>query len=65
VLVGRLVGCLFVRSYERAERTFGAMLLRGYTGRLPAAAPLRFGAADALMLAVFLPVLLAVRVLLR
>ncbi|MEV6305932.1 cobalt ECF transporter T component CbiQ [Actinoplanes sp. NPDC051861] len=30
------VGALFLRSYERGERVYLAMLSRGYTGRLPA-----------------------------
>lgn len=29
------VGALFLRSYERGERVYLAMLARGYTGRLP------------------------------
>jgi cobalt/nickel transport system permease protein len=28
-------GTLFVRSYERGERVYGAMVSRGYTGRMP------------------------------
>ena len=30
--IGKLVGMLFVRSYERAERVYQAMISRGYTG---------------------------------
>jgi cobalt/nickel transport system permease protein len=30
------VGSLFLRSYERGERVYLAMIARGYTGRLPA-----------------------------
>jgi cobalt/nickel transport system permease protein len=33
--VASSVGVLFVRSYERGERIHGAMLARGFTGRLP------------------------------
>jgi cobalt/nickel transport system permease protein len=29
-------GTLFVRSYERGERVYDAMLSRGYTGAMPA-----------------------------
>ena len=65
LLVGRMVGNLFLRSYERAERIYGAMLLRGYSGRLPPSAPLRFRGADLLALAVVVPVLVAVRLLAR
>ena len=65
VIVGRMVGSLFVRSYERAERMYGAMRLRGYLGRMPAARPLRFRLADGLTLAALLPVLAAVRIFAR
>jgi len=64
VLIGRLVGRLFVRAYERAERVYGAMLQRGYTGRLPASRPLHFRAADAAALSVIVPALAAVRIFL-
>ena len=30
--VGRITGSLFLRSYERSERVYYAMLSRGYTG---------------------------------
>ena len=30
------LGALFLRAYERGERVYGAMLSRGYTGRMPA-----------------------------
>ena len=32
---GASAGALFIRSYERGERVYLAMLSRGYTGRLP------------------------------
>lgn len=32
------IGSLFIRSYERGERVYLAMVSRGYTGRLPAPA---------------------------
>lgn len=31
--VGRMAGTLFIRSYERGERVYDAMLARGYGGR--------------------------------
>ena len=64
-IVGRMAGSLFVRSYERAERIYGAMRLRGYDGRLPTAQPLRFRTADALVLLVLVPLLAAVRIFVR
>lgn len=33
--IGRTAGALFIRSYERGERVFLAMLSRGYAGAMP------------------------------
>ena len=33
--LGQVAGALFIRSYERGERVYLAMLSRGYTGSLP------------------------------
>lgn len=33
-LIGRLVGTLFIRTYERAERIHAAMTARGFTGEM-------------------------------
>ena len=33
-VTGRMIGTLFLRTYERSERIYGAMLARGYTGEL-------------------------------
>jgi len=62
-IIGRMAGTLFVRSYERAERVYGAMLLRGYSGRMPTARALKFRTANALVLVASLPALAAVRIL--
>lgn len=48
---GSISGNLFVRSYERGERVYAAMLARGYTGTLPAAASARIGIAEVLLIA--------------
>jgi len=34
-VLARSAGALFIRSYERGERVYLAMLSRGYTGRMP------------------------------
>jgi cobalt/nickel transport system permease protein len=34
-LLGGLIGMLFLRTFERAERVHGAMLARGWSGTLP------------------------------
>ena len=51
-LYGHLAGSMFIRSYERAERVYAAMLSRGFDGTLPAARPLRMRAPDVLTLAI-------------
>jgi cobalt/nickel transport system permease protein len=40
------IGSLFLRSYERGERVYLAMISRGYTGRLPAVDPAPAGAGQ-------------------
>jgi cobalt/nickel transport system permease protein len=50
-VAGAMVGTLFVRSFERAERVSLAMQARGFTGLLPPPAPRPLRAADALFLA--------------
>ncbi|SDT44130.1 cobalt ECF transporter T component CbiQ [Actinoplanes derwentensis] len=49
------VGSLFLRSYERGERVYLAMLSRGYTGRMPNSGGVRAPAREWLVSAV-LPV---------
>lgn len=39
--LARTVGALFLRSYERGERVYLAMLSRGYTGTMPVLADVR------------------------
>ncbi|MDX9972797.1 MAG: cobalt ECF transporter T component CbiQ [FCB group bacterium] len=34
-VVGQMIGSLFVRAHDRAERVYGAMVSRGFTGELP------------------------------
>jgi len=61
VIVGRLVGTLFIRSYERAERVYGAMCLRGYNGQIPAAASSPLRISEGLGMALMLVILITVR----
>lgn len=49
--LGGIVGNLFVRSYERGERVYAAMLSRGYTGTLPSAWAGRIGVAEVVLVA--------------
>jgi len=48
---GGMVGSLFVRTLESAERIHAAMEARGYDGQIRTLRRLRFGAADAVLLA--------------
>ncbi len=65
LLIGRLIGQLFMRSYERAERVYDAMVQRGYRGQMPTSRELAFGKADVAALVILLPTLIAVRTWLR
>ncbi len=50
-LYGHLAGNVFIRSYERGERVYAAMVARGYDGTMPASAePIAMGPSDALAL---------------
>ncbi len=48
----RIIGTLFLRTLERAERIYSAMLSRGFRGDLPILRPFRFRTVDLLFLAV-------------
>ncbi len=41
-VLSSMLGTLLIRSFERAERMYGAMLSRGYSGDFPVVAPRRF-----------------------
>ena len=45
--MGNMIGMLFIRSYERAERIYAAMLSRGYNGEIVVVNQLRFRLPDA------------------
>jgi cobalt/nickel transport system permease protein len=44
--VGHVLAALLIRSYERAERVYAAMLGRGFSSRMPAMHLLHFGIGD-------------------
>jgi cobalt/nickel transport system permease protein len=60
--LGRVATALFLRTFERGERVYVAMLARGYTGATPRLRALAFGRADALFLAALVAALLPLRV---
>ena len=45
--IGNLIGTLFIRSYERGERVYAAMLARGFDGHSRTLDQLNFSQADA------------------
>jgi cobalt/nickel transport system permease protein len=60
--IGRLVTALFLRSYERGERVYLAMLARGYAGAMPRLAVLAFRRADTAFIAALALTLIPLRV---
>ena len=56
---GGIVGALFVRSFEHAERLYEAMMLRGYTGNAVSQRPMRLGARDIALCGSFIVLSLA------
>jgi cobalt/nickel transport system permease protein len=49
-VAGCMVGSLFIRSFERAERVGAAMEARGFTGHFPTPVPRPLSSADRLLL---------------
>lgn len=63
--IGNMVGTLFIRSYERGERIYAAMLSRGFSGEVRTLYRLTFKPADAFFGIVFLGIIILTGVLLR
>jgi cobalt/nickel transport system permease protein len=61
--LGRMVTALFLRSYERGERVYLAMLARGYAGTMPRLAVLAFRRADVVFVVVLAGALVPLRIL--
>ena len=59
----RMVSSLLWRTWERGERVYLCMKVRGFDGRLPALAPTRFRPADALFVTTVLAACVAARLL--
>lgn len=51
---GQSIGALFVRTFERGERVYLAMISRGYQGEIPPAAGIAVSARSVAAIAVFL-----------
>lgn len=52
--VGRIATALFLRSFDRGERIYLAMLARGYRGQMPSSATLALTRADTIFVALVL-----------
>ncbi len=63
--IGRVATALFLRTYDRGERVYVAMLARGYSGATPRLRGLAFARADVLFLTVLAAALLPLRVLIE
>jgi len=61
-VVGQMIGTLFLRSYERAERVYAAMASRGFDGRIVAPAEARMAAGDCAFVAASVGFFVALRV---
>jgi cobalt/nickel transport system permease protein len=61
--IGHMVGTLFLRSYERAERIYIAMLSRGYDGEFNRAGSQKFKTRDFVFISSVVLILLSARVL--
>ncbi|MCU0492190.1 MAG: cobalt ECF transporter T component CbiQ [Chloroflexaceae bacterium] len=62
-VVGRMVGTLFLRSYERSERIYVAMLSRGYNGNMHTLTPRRLTPTEQGLLVVGLALLTGITTL--
>jgi cobalt/nickel transport system permease protein len=60
--IGRVATALFLRTYDRGERVYVAMLARGYAGATPRLAALAFRRADVVFLAALVATLVPLRV---
>jgi cobalt/nickel transport system permease protein len=61
--IGRVATALFLRTFERGERVYVAMLARGYNGSTPRLRELALGRADVVFVAALATVLLPLRVI--
>lgn len=60
--MGKLIGMLFVRSYERADRVYNAMVSRGYTGTLQTVVEFEMHRKDILKAAVLVVIAVALNI---
>jgi cobalt/nickel transport system permease protein len=63
--IGRVATALFLRTFERGERVYVAMLARGYVGAAPRLRALAFARADVLFLTALAAALVPLRVMME
>jgi cobalt/nickel transport system permease protein len=63
--IGRVATALFLRTFERGERVYVAMLARGYAGATPRLHALAFARTDVLFLTVLAAALVPLRVMIE
>jgi cobalt/nickel transport system permease protein len=61
--IGRVLTALFLRTFDRAERVYVAMLARGYGGTTPRLGALALRRVDVAFVAALVALLMPVRVL--
>jgi len=61
--VGNIIGVLFLKTLDRAERVYAAMISRGFDGRIPTLSPLRFRTVDTGFVAGSIVLILVIRFL--
>ena len=59
-ILGQMIGILFIRSYERGERVYSAMLSRAFVGKFSGRRQLHLPASDALLAFVFISVSISI-----
>ncbi len=61
-VIGQLIGVMFIRTYEKAERIYVAMISRGYDGQFTYLSAKKPSYGDAIFLTAFLGPFLAARI---
>jgi cobalt/nickel transport system permease protein len=59
-VLGYMIGVLFIRTFERAERIYCAMLLRGFSGEVRSVKSFRFSYIDFLFIAGIIVLLICI-----
>ncbi|MFH1612919.1 MAG: cobalt ECF transporter T component CbiQ [bacterium] len=60
--IGNIIGCLFIKTYERGEKIYQSMLSRGFNGEIKILNRLNFSILDIYFCILFLGSLLAIKI---